>query len=108
MLNQLSALPDFSSTCSHKPTAVGSLPAGAGSTALFNAMTATIVSGINSFIATSYVVVGVPPTAFMARDCGDLPAKSTSKQKPPEERSGGSKPGRTRLRLHIDAAADSR
>src|ERR1700736_4244707 len=77
MLNQLSALPDFSSTCSHKPVAVGSLATGAARTAVFNAITAPIVIEIRSFIATSSVVIGVPPTTFMAGDCGDLPARST-------------------------------
>src|SRR5258708_2733030 len=99
MLNQLSALPDFSSTCSHKPTAVGSLTAVAAQAAEFNAITAPIVIEISSFIATSYVVV--PPATFMAGDCGDLSARSTSKQKPPEERSGGSKLGSARRSDYI-------
>src|ERR1700730_11492280 len=84
MLNQLSALPDFSSTCSHKPVAVGSLATGAARTAVFNAITALIVIEIRSFIATSSVVIGVPPTTFMAGDCGDLPANKSPRKNVPK------------------------
>src|SRR6188508_1216421 len=66
MLNQLSALPVFSSTCSHKPTAVGWPPAGAAHAAELNDTKTAIVRPRN-FIATS-----VHPYRLMAVDCGGL------------------------------------
>src|SRR6185295_2596871 len=107
MWNQLSVLPDFSSTCSHRPTAVGSLAAGAAEAA-FSVSVKPIVSAERNFMRS--LTTRAALIAFLWRESvvisrRDLPPDRN--EKPPEPRSGGSKRQAEALRSRIAAAADS-
>src|SRR5205085_2272660 len=77
MLNQLSGWPVLSSTCSHKPAAVGSLTAGAAQAAAFRKMKAATMQ--RRFILTSRISRRACVSILCGPDCGGLVERSIGK-----------------------------